>query len=102
MKINEYLKAQHKESQDKYLTFAKRITCKDGFSISVQANELAYCRPRHNMAHQYSEVECGFPSSEPELIMQYAEEQEIPTETVYCYVPVELVDQLIESHGGIA
>jgi hypothetical protein len=33
--------------------------------------------------------------------MEYAESAEYPTETVYGYVPVELVEKLIEFHGGI-
>lgn len=79
---------------------AKRITCKDGFSLSAQANYGAYCSPRENMGPWY-EVEVGFPSAEPELIMSYAEEPDKPTDTVYGYVPIELVEQLIELHGGI-
>ena len=83
-----------------HFPFAKRITCKDGFSLSVQATHGAYCSPRENLGPWY-EVEVGFPSSEPELIMSYAEQPEKPTDTVYGYVPIELVEQLIELHGGI-
>ena len=78
---------------------AKRITCVDGFSMSVQATHGAYCSPRRNLGPWY-EVEVGFPSAEPELIMQYAEQPEIPTETVYAYVPLETVEELIAMHGG--
>jgi hypothetical protein len=38
----------------------QRITCEDGFSVSVQANEGAYCYPR-NDSGPYMEVELGFP-----------------------------------------
>lgn len=79
---------------------SKRIQCVDGFSLSVQASMCAYCSPRSNIGPWY-EVEVGFPSAEPELIMQHAEEPSIPTETVYPYTPIELVEQLIELHGGI-
>lgn len=82
-----------------HFPLAKRIKCKDGFSISVQATHAAYCDPRENIGPWY-EVECGFPSSTPELIMSFAEEPEKPTETVYAYVPVDLVEQLIGLHGG--
>jgi hypothetical protein len=34
-------------------------------------------------------------------IMSYAESRGEPRDTVYGYVPVELVDQLIEAHGGM-
>lgn len=32
--------------------------------------------------------------------MPYAEDPEALTETVYGYVPVTLVEQIIEKHGG--
>lgn len=78
---------------------SKRIKCLDGFSLSVQATEGAYCQPRDNFG-PWSSVEVGFPSAKPELIMSYAEQAEIPTETVYGYVPIELVEELIALHGG--
>lgn len=80
---------------------AKRIVCADGFSLSVQATQGAYCSPRENIG-PWDEVEVGFPSAKPELIMEYAEQPEIPTGTVYGYVPIELVEQLIALHGGPA
>ena len=80
---------------------AKRITCNDGFSLSVQATHGAYCSPRTNIATWYS-VEVGYPTKAPELIMDYAEDKEKPTDTVYGYVPIGLVEQLIELHGGMA
>lgn len=78
----------------------KRITCLDGFSLSVQASHYHYCSPRSNEG-PWSKVEVGFPSAKPRFIMEYAENPDNPTETVYGYVPVELVNKLIESHGGI-
>jgi len=78
---------------------AKRITCADGFNLSVQATHSAYCTPRQNLG-PWLEVEVGFPSADPELIMEYAEQPERPTETVYAYVPVNLVVELIALHGG--
>ena len=79
----------------------KRIYCNDGFNLSVQCNSASYCWPREDHSTFYLTVEVGFPSDKPELIMSYAEDPEKPTKTVYGYVPVELVQQLIESHGGI-
>jgi hypothetical protein len=84
-----------------HFPLAKRVTCKDGFSISVQATRGGYCAPRENIGPWY-EVECGYPSAKPELIAQYAEQEDRPTETVYGYVPIELVEQLIQLHGGMA
>lgn len=81
-----------------------RIICKDGFSISVQASEYAYATPRSDVG-PYSAVECGFPSSKPVTaeLCKYAElcGTDDYTETVYGYVPVEVVMAELEAHGGI-
>jgi hypothetical protein len=49
-------------------------------------------------------VELGFPSEEDDLITDYADMYVVdnPTKTVYPYVPIEIVNELIEKHGGIA
>jgi hypothetical protein len=83
-----------------HFPLAKRITCTDGFSLSVQATHGAYCSPRRNIGPWY-EVEVGFPSAKPELIMDRAESPDDPTGTVYGYVDIALVEQLIDLHGGI-
>ena len=78
-----------------------RIHCADGFSVSVQASQYHYCRPRIDSAEKYNAVELGYPSAADDLITDYAEDNDY-TDTVYGYVPVEIVDRLIEKHGGIA
>jgi len=98
MKINEYIK-NNRDEQYNWLT--KRLVCHDGFSISVQAGEHAYCGPRRNDADYYYLLECGFPSEVPDLIMSYAETPSEPLQTVFGYVPVDLVQELLDSHGGI-
>ena len=77
-----------------------RLFCNDGFSISVQASSFHYCRPRLDGVQNYESVELGFPSKEDELINEYAEDEPY-TETVYGYVPIEIVEELINKHGGI-
>lgn len=109
MNLSEYLMTfrdadgmGHPEGESGYRSsfpLAKRITCRDGFSLSVQATHGAYCSPRQNIGPWY-EVEVGFPSAAPELILHKAEEEDKPTETVYPYVEIELVEQLIALHGG--
>ena len=49
----------------------KRIRCADGFNMSVQANEGAYCTPRIDFAENYTEVEVGFPSQKEDLLMEW-------------------------------
>ena len=52
----------------------------------------------------YESVELGFPSEADDLINEYAEIgfNDTPnyTNTVYGYVPVDIVEKLIEKHGG--
>ena len=79
----------------------KRIVCKDGFSISVQASESSYCTPRKDEG-PYTHVECGYPSSEPKgKLLEFAEDPNEPTETLYPYVPLSIVKAELEFHGGI-
>ena len=77
-----------------------RLYCNDGYSISVQASEFHYCSPRLNGLQDYKSVELGYPSAEDELVNEYAEGMDY-TDTVYGYVPIEVVEKLIEKHGGI-
>lgn len=77
-----------------------RVFCKDGFNISIQANRTAYCRPRENDLVDYESVELGYPNKLDDLIADYAEVFGT-TGTVFGYVPVNLVNELLEKHGGI-
>ena len=77
------------------------IVCKDGFRMSVQASEYHYCNPRESGEPYYYEVEIGFPSEEEPSILVYAENPEEPTDTVYGYVPTELVEHIVMKHGGL-
>ena len=79
----------------------KKVICADGFFMSVQANENAYCSPRANHDGLYIEVEIGLPSAVEPLIMPWAEDKNRPRETVYGYVPVGVVNNVIAKHGGI-
>lgn len=79
-----------------------RAKCNDGFSISVQASFCHYCEPRQDGLEEYDSVELGYPSSPDKLIADYAEDDEDLTNTVYGYVPIDVVEKLIEKHGGIA
>ena len=78
-----------------------RLYCNDGYSISVQASAFHYCSPLLNGLQDYKSVELGYPSAEDELINEYAEDDLDYTTTVYGYVPIEVVEKLIEKHGGI-
>ena len=77
----------------------KEIVCENGFSMSVQASEFNYCEPRNNIG-PYASVEIGFPSKREELIINWAEDPGNPTETVYGWVPSEIVWDVILKNGG--
>lgn len=75
----------------------RQVTCKDGFHVSVQASCMHYCRPRNNVG-PWTHVELGYPSHEVPAYIQAFGYEDSP---VYAAVPVELVDKMIVSHGGI-
>ena len=77
------------------------VVCADGFNMSVQAHAGAYCLPRMTGAPVYREVEVGFPSKREDLLMEWAEDSDRPTDTVYAYVPVGVVTTVIAKHGGM-
>jgi len=80
----------------------KTVVCKDGFAMSVQASEYHYCSPRENgIAMNYSAVEVGFPNKKEDLMLDWAEDRDDPTGTVYAYVPASIIIDVIEKHGGM-
>ena len=81
-----------------------QIVCVDGFSMSVQVGFSLYSTPK-KVAKRYSAVEIGFPSDHEPLIEEWAENlfEDSPdfTDTVYPYVPVKVVNEVLKKHGGI-
>ena len=98
MDINEYMRC-HRSG---IISLARRVSCADGFTMSVQASQYTYCTPRFDNAAHYSHVEIGFPSEQEPDIMEWAESPEDPTGSVYGWVPVEVVEAVIAKHGGYA
>ncbi len=78
-----------------------RIKCNDGFSISVQASSTHYCTPQITMEGPYNEVEVGYPSEAEPLLEKYADDPDDLTHTIYCWVPIEIVEEIIKKHGGM-
>jgi len=76
----------------------ERVHCNDGFSMSVQANENAYCMPQKSGCERYSHVEVAFPSKPEPILKDYFDSDQ---SCVFAYVPVDLVRHLIDKHGGI-
>lgn len=96
MNIQEFLR-----KTTKYV-IRPHIKCKDGFEMSVQASKYHYCTPRMDLLDgDYSSVEIGFPSEKEDLLIPHAEDEANPTDTVYGYVPIEIVNEVIKKHGGM-
>ena len=113
--INEFIKNNLKvkvlyEGEDslmKHMMTSSRlphIVCSDGFEMSVQVGYSLYSEPK-KVAKRYSKVEVGYPSDHEPLIEKWAENlfEDMPdfTDTVYPYVPVKVVNQVLKKHGGI-
>ena len=104
MTVNEYLKKTLAFESFGVLKVQRRrpfVVCRDGYSVSIQAGQCHYSIPQRDGASLYSAVELGYPSVADSLIAEYAETPDNLTGTIYGRVPVELVDQLLEKHGGI-
>jgi isocitrate dehydrogenase kinase/phosphatase len=85
--------------------FTPYVICNDDFEFSCQASSTHYSEPR-GLANEYTQVEIGFPSLNDRIIEKYREdygwEEDCGlTNPVYPYVPVKVVDELIEFHCGI-
>lgn len=99
MTINEFLQ-KYRKTNNGLLIVRPRVRCADGYTVSVQAGEYHYCSPRADADH-FDKVELGYPSEEDSELIDYAEDTTMLYDTVYGYVPVELVDEVLVKHGGI-
>lgn len=84
-----------------------RVKCVDGYTISIQNHIFSYSSNNSNPVNPdpgsllHDDFELGFPNMEDDLIKSYAEDSDNLTETVYAYVQIGVVIQLINKHGGI-
>lgn len=73
----------------------------DGVTLSVQAHYGAYSQPRDDFADFYISVECGYPSEPIEELSPYQDGDGDPLQSVYGYVPIDVVEAVIKKHGGL-
>lgn len=80
-----------------------RLLLADGTSLSIQASDGHYCAPRCDMNEfsEYHEFEIGFPSSHIAEIETYKDGTDEQQQSVFGYVPVEVINSLIEARGGV-
>lgn len=83
--------------------FAKRLMLADGTSLSIQASDGHYSEPRKTTSYsRYESFEIGFPSCEIPEINRFAEDESDLTQTVYPYVPKQIIIDLIDARGGVS
>ena len=97
MNINEYVRMCQTFDWNGTSTVIDPVRCHDGFTMSVQASRFHYCSPRLYGIGEYTELEVGFPNMDEETLFPYSDGG-----SVYAYVPVSVIDAIIEKHGGIA
>ena len=79
--------------------YGGRFFCRDGFSVSVVWGYGTNSGVGRN--GDIESYELGYPSSADSLIAEFAEDSSDPTNTIYGWVPADIVQQLIQSHGGL-
>ena len=78
------------------LIMYKRVTCIDGFTMSVQGGGGRYSLPRRT-SESYTAFEVGYPSLWEELLKPYGDQ----VEDVCGYVHAHVIAKIIRKHGGI-
>ena len=89
---------KHIASTKDHCNIATPIECADGFTMSVQASKNHYSTPRADNTTAYIQYEVGYPSQREELLMPF---HECEDSTVFCWVPAEVIIQVILKHGGM-
>jgi hypothetical protein len=108
MNINDYIQQQKALLPYCEYRSIKRIPwieCVDGFHASIQGGYGYYSEPNQE-SNYFVTVEIGYPSETPtEEIKEYAEllgeNTDDYTDAIYPQVPIALVDELLQLHGGI-
>lgn len=106
--LNAWLKKSAVFLDNKYQTVREQMVLNDGTTLSVQASSGHYCTPRKSYTDpwvsdeveyfDYSHVEVWCVSCDvPESWLEYGDQEDNP----YAYIPVSMVKEFIEQHGGI-
>lgn len=111
-----------KMSYERQLFYCPVVHAKDGFSVSLQIHSSNYCSSENGyreFGHTMQEVEFGFPSEDDVLLHQHSEmygsskydsdtdeeipfnEEEFTTVGTVGRIPVSVLEELFEKHGGI-
>ena len=88
MTINQFIRENRKGH------FAPDVVCKDGFRMSVQAGGGHRCTW---LFGSLCSAEVAFPSRDEPLL-----DRHMDADGVAGWTPVEVIDAIIEKHGGLA
>lgn len=80
----------------------RAIVCADGYSVSIQACHMCYCRPKKSIddISAYEAFELGYPTKRDECLAPYGHVED-GERGIFGYVPRSVVEELIAIHGGI-
>jgi len=81
-------------------TILPSIETNNGLEIAIQAGELFCCSPRDNYG-PWELVEINYINRRIEKLTAYADDAENIEDTIYRWVPVDLIDEIVEENGGI-
>lgn len=98
MSIPDYVNDFLKQPYEGYVRLPVKVG--DDLVLSIQASSGHYCQPREDNAERYTHVEVGYPSHVVLELLAWAEQSGDPTETVYPYVPVDVLNAIIHAAGG--
>ena len=76
------------------------LVCKDGFWLSVQGGRGAYSEPRDKEANIYGYHSMEIRDSDV-LPQEFSQYQDGEGSRIYGYVPVEMIENLLASNGGV-
>lgn len=77
----------------------RKVVLKDGTELSIRASENHYCKPGADTG-PYTHVEVGYLTADPPESWHEFTDLDYPS-GVYACVPVALVCEFIETHGGL-
>ena len=102
-KLAENLKTTHQFVENKMNNLIPALYCRHGVSLSVQASDFHYCTPKANIG-PYTHVEIGYIELNGERYCppEFEKYQEPVSKSIYCFVPIELVEAFIFSNGGLS
>lgn len=92
----------YEDVYNKHPFYIPKIVCNDGFEISFQIHNFAYCSSNngHQKFGKIKTLEWGYPSEDHNLLLDSAEDKSDIINTVG-KIDIDLAEKLIENHGGI-